>query len=118
MNFYAEVFGLEPKGGPSDDGVPEPLQFDLGPGIRLMLIPTGGFGWVLEGRAVANPDVSECVMSLQLESKEEVDRLVDRVPAAGGEVDAAPAQQDWGYAALVSGPDGHAWQFVAEPVTG
>ena len=118
MNFYAEVFGLEPKGGPSDDGVPEPLQFDLGPGIRLMLIPTGGFGWVLEGRAVANPDVSECVMSLQLESKEEVDRLVDRVPAAGGEVDAAPAQQDWGYAALVSDPDGHAWQFVAEPVTG
>ncbi len=113
MNFYAEAFGLEPKGGPSDDGIPEPLQFDLGPGVRLMLIPTGGFGWVLGGRTVANSDVSECIMSLNLENKKEVDELVERATASGGGVVAAPAQQDWGYRALVSDPDGHAWQFVA-----
>jgi hypothetical protein len=32
----------EPIGELADDGVPEPLQFTLNDGVRIMLIPTGG----------------------------------------------------------------------------
>jgi hypothetical protein len=27
--FYREAFGVDPVGEPAEDGVPEPLQFDL-----------------------------------------------------------------------------------------
>lgn len=43
FNFYAEGLGLEPIGETAEDGIPEPLQFVLNQGVRLMLIPTGGF---------------------------------------------------------------------------
>ena len=39
----------------ADDGVPEPLQLVLNDGLRLMLIPTGGFGWITEDHEVAAP---------------------------------------------------------------
>nr|MDT0667659.1 VOC family protein [Micromonospora sp. DSM 115978] len=44
--FYRDGLGLEPIGELADDGVPEPLQFAVNDGMRLMLIPTGGFGWI------------------------------------------------------------------------
>jgi Acyl-CoA dehydrogenase, C-terminal domain len=40
--FYRDGLGLDPVGDPADDGVPEPLQFDLNEGVRIMLVPTGG----------------------------------------------------------------------------
>ena len=43
--FYREALGLElgldVVGQPAEDGVPEPLQFALNDGTRLMLVPTG-----------------------------------------------------------------------------
>ena len=44
--FYRDGLGLEPFGPLADDGVPEPLQLRLASSVSLMLIPTGGFGWV------------------------------------------------------------------------
>jgi hypothetical protein len=46
-----------------DDGVPEPLQFGLNDGVRLMLIPVGGFGRHIGGRDVAAQGSSECVLN-------------------------------------------------------
>ena len=43
--FYRDGLGLEAPGEPADDGVPEPLMFVLNPMARLMLVPTGGFGF-------------------------------------------------------------------------
>ena len=43
FNFYAEGLGFEPIGEAAEDGIPEPLQFVLNQGVRLMLVPTGGF---------------------------------------------------------------------------
>lgn len=114
MDFYTAAFDLEPLGPPAEDGVPEPLQFRLDARTRLMLIPAGGFGWVLGERPVAAPEVSECLLSMTLATTADVDRLVERITAAGGRVLVEPVQQDWGYAALCSDPDGHAWQLVAE----
>jgi hypothetical protein len=45
--------GLDAIGEPAQDGVPEPPQFALNDGVRLMRVPTGGFGWVIGDREVA-----------------------------------------------------------------
>lgn len=39
--FYRDGLGFEPAGEPAEDGVPEPLQFTLNDGLRVMLVPAG-----------------------------------------------------------------------------
>ena len=51
--FYRDGLGLDAIGELADDGVPEPLLFVLNPMSRLMLVPTGGFGWVIGDHQVA-----------------------------------------------------------------
>jgi hypothetical protein len=40
------------------------LQFVLNDGVGLMLIPTGGFGWIIGDRDVATRGSGECVLDL------------------------------------------------------
>ena len=61
--FYKDGLGFEPIGELADDGVPEPLQFVLNDGARLMFIPTGGFGWVTGDHETATPGTSEVLLS-------------------------------------------------------
>jgi uncharacterized protein len=112
--FYRDALGLAAFGEPADDGVPEPLQFRLGADVSLMLIPTGGFGWVTGGRPTADRGASECLLSLPATDPAEVDAVVAKAVAAGAEVVMAPAQQPWGYTAVITDPDGHAWQLQAD----
>jgi len=102
-----------PIGEPADDGVPETLQFRLDERTALMLIPTGGFAWVLGNRDIAPSGVSEVMMSMAAGSAEEVSTVVGRMRREGGEVLAEPTQQDWGFAGVAADPDGHAWQIIA-----
>lgn len=115
MEFYRDVFGLELIGEPAEDGVPEPLQFRLNDHTALMLIPTGGFGWVQPGREVAAAGVTECLLGLTLTDEQKLIELVDRMRAAGGEVVAEPGEQPWGFSAVATDLDGHAWQFDIAP---
>jgi predicted lactoylglutathione lyase len=108
--FYRDGLGLEAFGEPADDGVPEPLQLRLGADVTLMLIPTGGFGWVIAGRPVAERGTSECVLTLPVGSSAEVDAAVAKAVGAGAEVVTAPTQQPWAYAGIIADPDGHLWQ--------
>ncbi len=108
--FYAEGLGFDPLGDPAEDGVPEPLQFALNDGARVMFIPTGGFGWVTGNRVTAPSDQSECLLVLTLADQREVHSLVDRARGAGAEIIMEPAAQPWGYTALFADPDGHLWQ--------
>jgi hypothetical protein len=112
--FYGEGLGLDAIGEVADDGVPEPLQFDLNDGVRLMLIPTDGFGWVIGDRVVAGRGQSECMFSLRAETKADVDELVERARKAGGEIVTQPGQQPWGYAGVFADPDGHVWMVTSE----
>ncbi len=111
--FYAEGLGLRTVGEPAEDGVPEPLQVALNDGLRLMLIPAGGFGWVVGDHEVAQRGHSECFLSLTAGSESGVDELVERARQAGAEILKEPAQQPWGYAGLFADPDGHLWQATA-----
>lgn len=113
MDFYRDAFGFEPVGPLADDGVPEPLQFSVAAGVTLMLIPRGGFGWVIDPRPAAPTGQSECLLSLTVDTVAEVDRLAERTRAAGGEVTSPPQRQDWGYVAVCADVDGHLWQIIA-----
>jgi predicted lactoylglutathione lyase len=112
--FYAEGLGFDAVGELADDGVPEPLQFALNDGLRLMLIPTGGFGWVIGDREVAGRGQSECLLTLRAETDADVDVLVERARQAGAEVVTQPGQQPWGYAGAFADPDGHVWMVASQ----
>jgi uncharacterized protein len=115
-DFYRSAFGFEAFGDElEEDGLPEPLQFRLGADVSLMLIPTGGFGWVTGGRPTAGHGASECLLSLPVASAAEVDALVAKAVAAGAEVVLPPAEHPWGYTAAVADPDGHVWQIAGAP---
>ncbi len=110
--FYTEGLGLEAFGDPADDGVPEPLQLRLGPDVSLMFIPTGGFGWVTAGHETAPAGVSECLLSLVVDSDDEVDTTLARAVAAGGTEVAEAEAKPWGYLATFADPDQHLWQVI------
>ncbi|MFD0557083.1 hypothetical protein FB566_2338 [Stackebrandtia endophytica] len=116
-DFYRDAFGFDPVGAPTEDGLPEPLQYQLGEQTLLALIPSDGLDWVLGDRRLAPPQVSECLLGMTVETAHDVDGLVDRVRLAGGEVISAPGQQDWGYTAICTDVDGHAWQITTESGT-
>ena len=112
FNFYAEGLGLEPIGETGEDGIPEPLQFVLNQGVRLMLIPTVGFGWVTGNRPTAVRGTSECLLALTVADERRVDELVERARHAEAEVVIEPTRQPWGYSAAFADPDGHLWQVT------
>lgn len=107
--FYRDGLGFDPVGEPAADGVPEPLQFALNDGIRLMLVPTGGFGWITGDHDVAPNGCSECVLSLATETAGEVDEIVARALRAGAAIVTTPGRQPWGYAGAFADLDGHIW---------
>lgn len=112
--FYGAGLGLAlVDGAPADDGLPEPLQHELGAGVTLMLVPTDGFGWVLGGRAVAEPGTSETVLGLALDDDGAVEAVARRAVEHGGTLVTEPAQQPWGFCATVADPDGHLWMLQA-----
>jgi len=93
LAFYREGLGLEAFGPLADDGVPEPLQLRLGPDVSLMLIPTGGFGWVAGEDRVAPAGVNECVLSVYVPDEGAVRARYEAALAAGGSVVYEPSQQ-------------------------
>lgn len=109
---FAQTLGLETPGELADDGVPEPLRVQLNELASVMYIPTGGFGWVTSGRPTADPTSSECLLSLQADTPDQVDSLAGRVEVAGGVVVSGPEQKSWGYTATFTDPDGHLWEAI------
>src|SRR5687768_11479733 len=75
-DFY-RALGLSTPGEPAEDGVPEPLQLDVG-GCRIMFVPTGGFGWGLGRRPVAAQGTSECILCVPFATAAEVAAFVER----------------------------------------
>jgi predicted lactoylglutathione lyase len=114
--FYRDGLGLEAFGPVADDGIPEPLQLRLATGVSLMLIPTGGFGWVAGENRVAPQGENECVLSIYVPDEDAVRTRYDAAIAAGGTTVYEPSQQQWGaFAAQVADPDGHLWMILVVP---
>ncbi len=107
--FYAAL-GFSAFGDPADDGLPEPLQFQISGGLRLMLIPRGGFGWMIGGRKRSPKDTHECQFLIALPTREDVDDLLRRAHEAGAQPVFDVGEQQWGYTGAFADPDGHQWQ--------
>ena len=83
--------------------------------MRIMLIPTGGFGWITGEHEVAAAGSSECVISLSAGDDAAVDEMLERAPAVvGATIVTEPGQQAWGYAGAFADPDGHLWMVTSE----
>lgn len=78
----------------------EPLQFQINDGVRLVLIPTGGFGWMVGNREVASSSQSEAFISISADGESGVDDLVAKAQEAGATLVTPPAQQPWVMLAL------------------
>jgi uncharacterized protein len=117
-DFYRDGLGLEAIGELADDGVPEPLLLVLNPMIRLMLVPTEGFGWVIGDHDVAAAGTNECVLGIGAATDDDVEAIVERARSAGATVATEPAPQPWGYAAAFADPDGHIWTVTSAELPG
>jgi len=113
---FARALGFETPGERADDGVPEPLRVQLNQQASVMYVPTGGFGWITNGRPTAQSGSSECLISLQVDTTSEVDELVGRVDAAGGRVVTGPEQKSYGYTGTFTDPDGHLWEAIVSAI--
>jgi uncharacterized protein len=83
--FYTAL-GFVAMGELGDDGVPEPLQFEISVGLRVMLIPAGGFGWVIGDRERSPRGAHECLVVIGLATNADVDELMRRAQNAGAEI--------------------------------
>ena len=102
--------GFAAVGELGDDGLPEPLQFEISLGLRVMLIPTRGFGWVIGDRKRAPRRTHECLVVIGLPTDAEVDKLMRRAQDAGAKIVTEAGNQQWGYLGTSADPDGHLWQ--------
>ncbi|MGH8982725.1 MAG: VOC family protein [Acidimicrobiia bacterium] len=71
---------------------------------RLMLVPTGGFGWVIGDHHVASVGTSECVLGIGAATDDGVNAIVERSRTAGATGATEPAPRPWGYAAAFADP--------------
>lgn len=116
LAFYRDGLGLEAFGPLADDGVPEPLQLRLASSVSLMLIPTGGFGWVAGEDRVAAPGANECVLTVYATDDNAVRTRYQSAIDAGGTAVYEPSKREWGaFAAQIADPDGHLWMILVAP---
>ncbi len=91
---YRHGLGLAAVGDPDSHGLPEPLQFALLGGTRLMLVPTGGFGRAI-GHSRSPAAGTASALDLQVPTDADVDEVVGRARRAGAEPVSEPGRQPW-----------------------
>jgi uncharacterized protein len=72
------------------------LQFEISVGLRVMLIPAGGFGWVIGDRERSPRGAHECLVVIGLATDAEVDELMRRAQNVGAEIVIEAGNQKWG----------------------
>jgi uncharacterized protein len=107
--FYTAL-GFAAVGELGEDGLPEPLQFEISTGLHVMLIPSRGFGWVIGDRKRSPRNAHECLVVIGLATEAAVDDLMRRAGDAGAEIVFDAGNRQWGYAGAFADPDGHMWQ--------
>ena len=113
FDFYRKGFGLSLAADVPEGEMPEPVEFALDEKTTLMVVPTGGFKFVLGKRSVvASPDMSECILGLSFATKADLDAQVERARAAGATVESKASDLPWGYSTNLRDPDGHVWMLV------
>jgi len=112
-DFYRQALDLEAIGEPDEDGIPEPLQFTVNPGTRIMLIPLGGFERAAGDRPAAPPGHHECFLVISTATPADTDALIRRAVDVGAGLAIPPGHQPWGYIGAITDPDQHLWMIRA-----
>ncbi|MCC5969114.1 MAG: hypothetical protein JJU15_04140 [Pararhodobacter sp.] len=112
-DFYRNVLDLQTIGALQADGMPEPLQFLINSGVRLMLVPDDGFGFVVAPRVPELGDQAETLLCIDQPTSADVLALREKWIAADGQIVSEPAQKAWGFTGIFGDPDGHLWMIRA-----
>lgn len=109
--FYRDGLGLPTK---DVADATDHLALELPGDLYLVLLLREEFS---EFAKLANQQevlrgMSECILSYFAASKEEVDAILTRVEAAGGEIPSQAKEHPWGYAGYFTDPDGHLWEVM------
>lgn len=90
-DFYANTFNVEAIGPIAEDGLAEPLRFDIS-GTSVLLIPTGGFNWVLGDLELSGRGKVSCLLVYGVDDDAGVDELTERAADRGGSIVLQPIQ--------------------------
>ena len=111
LAFYQSALGF--SDAQVDEGI---IVLEL-PNLSLFLMEKGAFETYTKkaGRDAQFPNINTgTVISCAVESKEEVDTVLENVPKHGGAVpsEAEMDETSGGYIGYFSDPDGHLWELV------
>lgn len=91
---------------------PGMVGFRIG-NVPVMMVIESDFKKYSENMVADPAHGSEVLVSISAPDREYVDRMVEKVAAAGGKVFSQPAEiQGWMYGMGFSDPDGHRWNFL------
>lgn len=120
LEFYRDGLGLETEGVtgtdyPGDDVNPagDVVMFHLHGGTILALYPD-----LAKDANIPETEANTGGFSLGhiVESRAEVDAVLDRAVAAGATLTDAPHDRPWGiYSGYFRDPDGHLWEVIWNP---
>lgn len=79
--------------------------------IVVMLLTEEKFKSFINGE-IADPDTTEVLNCLSAESREEVDRMIEKALAAGGSEWMPPMDEGPMYGGSFRDPDGHVWEIL------
>jgi uncharacterized protein len=79
----------------------------------IMLFEESAFKSFTKSEISDTANANEVLISIDAESKEEVDEMAQKVADAGGEVFSKPDEKDgWMYGCTFADPDGHKWNVL------
>jgi catechol 2,3-dioxygenase-like lactoylglutathione lyase family enzyme len=109
IRFYARGLGLSQLASP-----PGVAFFDLGQS-RLALYPRSQLA-ADAGISAVGSGFCGVALAYNVDSREEADRLLQRIIAAGGRITRPAGPTDWGgYAGYLADPDGFLWEVAWNP---
>ena len=108
--FAALGFSFIPRFANSN----EMVGFTIGnKNIVVMLVPEPGFKSFTKHAIADTTQGSEVLLSIDTESREEVDEIAQKVVKAGGTIYGAPGEKDgWMYGLGFADVDGHRWNVL------
>jgi uncharacterized protein len=117
----AVAFYRDGLGWPTEGIVGEEFEhgavafFDLQPGLRLALWPRRDLAHDA-GVPLGAPSATELSLGHNVDSPEEVDRVMDAARRAGARIVKVAGETFWGgYAGYFQDPEGHLWEVVFNP---
>jgi len=114
--FYRDGLGLPTQGIVGTEFEHGAVAFfDIQPGLKLALWPRKSIA-ADTGLLLQEPSATEFAIGHNLDSREEVDALMDEAACAGARI-VKPAQATFwgGYAGYFQDPDGHLWEVAFNP---